>query len=256
MSFEKLLETGWRDHGDHPQQVVQRFSELLDNAAEPAQGIVLGQLIVHVMGEHLGKWQEGLEWMDRLAAKFSTTTLDFDQALSRYRNTFLIALGNFSQLKGLSISDQIRSLAMAATALMAKGQQEWGKKAYLEAKERANEVLGDKDPAHRALAVMGNNISATLEEKPNRSADETDWMIEAAHLGRTHWKLAGSWVQVFWAEYRLAKSYLAAQSSAKARAHFDECSRLFEVEGVGLAADAQKEFRQALQELQGIFITA
>ena len=83
--------------------------------------------------------------------------------------------------------------------------------------------LPEKDPFHRALAVAGNNIAATLEEKSTLSADDRGLMILAAQTGRRHWAIAGTWLETERAEYRLAMSWLKAGDMRQARQHAQNC---------------------------------
>ena len=66
-----------------------------------------------------------------------------------------------------------------------------------------------------SAAVAGNNLAATLEEKPDRDAFETEGMLTAAQGGLHHWKLAGGWMEEERAEYRLARSLLQAGDPSK-----------------------------------------
>ena len=86
--------------------------------------------------------------------------------------------------------------------------------------------LAEADPAHRALAVAGNNIACALEEKPGRSAAERELMILAATTGRIYWQRAGTWLETERAEYRLAMSWLQAGDAAQARKHALACRSL------------------------------
>ena len=67
-----------------------------------------------------------------------------------------------------------------------------------------NQLIGGKEPLvpvdapdfalsaqqHRQLGVDLFNFVWTLLEKPNRTPDEIDTMIHAAHASRHHWSLA------------------------------------------------------------------
>ena len=67
-----------------------------------------------------------------------------------------------------------------------------------------------------ALAVGGNNLAATLEEKQDRDDAETKGMLAAAQGGLTFWKQAGTWLEEERAEYRLTRSLLEADDAAAA----------------------------------------
>jgi hypothetical protein len=50
-----------------------------------------------------------------------------------------------------------------------------------------------------------------------------DLMILAAQVGRKYWEIAGSWLEVERAEYRLSQTYLKANNFAKALEHAQTC---------------------------------
>ncbi len=76
---------------------------------------------------------------------------------------------------------------------------------------------------HRALAITGNGLACTLEEKPDRTADERALMILAAQTARHHWAIAGTWLETERAEYRLANTWLQAGDLVRAREHARAC---------------------------------
>ena len=53
------MQQGWADHGNDPQGVYDRLAEGLALAASPGDLPALAGLIVHVAGEHLGRWADG-----------------------------------------------------------------------------------------------------------------------------------------------------------------------------------------------------
>ena len=90
--------------------------------------------------------------------------------------------------------------------------------------------LADDHPAVRALAVAGNNLAASLEERAERSAAERALMILAAQTGRRYWGRAGTWLEAERAELRLAMTWLAAGDPAQARQHALACLALVEAQ--------------------------
>ena len=103
-------------------------------------------------------------------------------------------------------------------------------------------ALPDTDPYARALAVSGNNLASTLEEKSGRSADERRLMVLAAQTARRYWALAGGWLETERAEYRLAKTWLQAGDVAQARQHAQNCLEII---------DAQDPHAPALERFFG-----
>ena len=107
--------------------------------------------------------------------------------------------------------------------------------------------LPPADPMHRTLAITGNALACTLEERRDRSADERALMILAAKTAREHWAIAGTWLETERAEYRLANTWRQAGDAARARGHAQACldivaandgaalERFFGWEALGLA---------------------
>ena len=75
------------------------------------------------------------------------------------------------------------------------------------------------DPAARALAVTGNNLAMELEQRPDRDAAGTRLMKVAAATARKYWEHVGTWVNVNFAEVRLAHTHLAAAEADVALSH-------------------------------------
>ena len=71
-------------------------------------------------------------------------------------------------------------LATASSALAALGEWKRAIAAYEEALQLAAPGPEPGSPALRALAVGGNNLAASLEEKSDRDAVETRGMVTAA----------------------------------------------------------------------------
>ena len=108
------------------------------------------------------------------------------------------------------------------------------------------QTLPKDDPAVRSMAVTGNNLAFALEEKAILSDGETTLMIQAAQAARKYWELAGTWLHVERAEYRLAKTYLKAGNKMKAREHATECLKLCEAH---LADDFEMTYAREIVEL-------
>ena len=60
---------------------------------------------------------------------------------------------------------------------------------------------------HRQQAVDLFNFTWTLIDKPDRSPDEEDLMIHAAHASRYHWQIAGDAVNYLRGDWQLARVY-------------------------------------------------
>lgn len=222
MDFDTWLSQAWDDHVNVAPAVAERIaSQGLALAANDDQRVALARLAQHVHASHLASWAEGRALLARIAAK-----LESDAARATLHvldASMALGSGLDDPRPGLASSDRVRVGALAASSL---AEHDAARAAALleEALAEADSAdLADTDPAVRAVAVAGNNLAASLEEKPMRSAAERDLMILAARTGRQYWARAGTWLEVERAEYRLAMSWMHAGDLAEARRHAQEC---------------------------------
>lgn len=251
MDFTTFNARAWDDHATDAAAVAARLDEGIALVADEAQLNQLMNLGHHVYGEHLGRWQQGISFIERLAAlPLFVADGSSGQAHRRSVASLRLAAGEPIDDAALVASDCVRVAAMAASAL-AEHDSTRAKQLLQDALDHAQRAgLPDADPMNRALAVAGNNIACALEEKPGRSADERELMILAAQTARHYWAIAGTWLETERAEYRLANTWLQAGDLARAREHAQACleivaandgpalERLFGWEALGLVERA------------------
>ena len=276
MDFDSFMGQAWDDHAADPQGVAARLGDaglaLLAQADPDAQATqlpALATLAHHVYGEHLGQWHEGQALLQMLAALPAAAAPGAAaDALRRCQASLALCAGDADARSGLSAADAIRVGAMAAAGL---GPHDAARASLLlqdAVDATAQTALPAADPALRALAVNGNNLASTLEEKTSRSDEERALMILAAQTARTYWALAGGWLETERAEYRLAMTWLAAGDPARARQHADAClaivsandgaalERFFGWEALALvhrASDDAEGHAQAIAEMDQAF---
>lgn len=231
-SFDTFISQAWRDHAENSDAVAARLPEALSLLEKPEQVAPLARLIVHVEGEHLGRWQEGLELLSRVKESPHSSGPEAEAALRRGSATLTACERGSLPAEGLSASDKARCLAAAAAALSARGQGERAEAFFRSALQAAAKLPKD-DPAQRDLAVTSNNMASILEEKADRAFRDTELMLMAAHAARRHWELAGTWLEVERAEYRLALSFLAAKKPGDARRHAELCLEIAAANNAG-----------------------
>ncbi len=219
MSFENFHKSAWQDHATQAEVVASRLAEGVKLIEKSEQVQQMSQLITHVLGEHLGQWKEGIALLRTLRPQDDESA----KAIARGQAALELASGNSKAAENLSNSDQIRALALAASALSERRDSHAAQVLFSKALQKAEHELDGKDPANRALAVTGNNLACALEERPARTPDETTLMITAAQTARKYWEIAGTWTQVERAEYRLAMSYLKTQNPDQALNHARIC---------------------------------
>lgn len=225
MSFTDFVTHAWDEHASQPAVVAQRLAtEGLTLVAEPAHVAPLAQLMHHVFGEHLGRWDDGLAALQALAAHpVCAAGGPGAQAVQRCRASLALCAGQADTRPQMTTSEAIRVTALAAAAL-AEQRTPRAMQLLQDALTRSDAAqLPADDAAHRALAVAGNNLACTLEEKVERSPEEVELMILAAQTGRRFWAIAGGWLETERAEYRLAMSWLQAGDLVQARQHAQAC---------------------------------
>lgn len=221
--LEKLVNDFWNDHHKNTEEVANKLKENIGlvEKSEDVPGYVA--IVVHTYGGHLGNNGEGIEVLQELEKKF-----EGDKAIARGIATMAYSADDqtlfekYSEVAREEGSD-VRILSVAASNLGGTGQVDKAVVAFERAMDLAPDNLTSENPAARALAVSGNNIACDLEEKENRTERETELMIMAAKGGRKYWEIAGTWLQVERAEYRLAMTYLQAGNLEQALKHARLC---------------------------------
>lgn len=220
--FDTAIGRAWADHADDPRGVAARLPALQRLATEEPQLERWVGLARHLYGVHLGEWDRGT---DALLALRTQSAYREDgtsgAALRRALASLAVAAGGTAH--GFDASEQLRVHAMAAENLVDHDLLRASQQLRLACAQGEREALPDADPAHRTLAAAANAIACTLEEKPDRSADERAAMIDAAQTARRYWGRAGSWLEVERAEYRLAITWTRAGDCAQARTHAQNC---------------------------------
>jgi hypothetical protein len=84
----------------------------------------------------------------------------------------------------------------------------------------------DLQRAHRWFAVEFNNRAWELLERAERSADDTDQMLDLAHAAAVHWQQAGTRINQARAACLLATAYAACELGERAVHFADKCLRL------------------------------
>ena len=59
MDMKEFTGKGWQDHGSDAQGVFDRFPQGLELVESSSDALNLSALVVHVAGEHLGRWDDG-----------------------------------------------------------------------------------------------------------------------------------------------------------------------------------------------------
>lgn len=225
MIFKDYLSKAWNLHATEPQKVLDGFKDNFKIIESDSDVLSMANIIVHVAGEHLGKWGEGLTLLKEL--KQNSLLRDMD---SFNRSIAILNLGAnpdfaFNHYKP---SDQARILAITSSALASQNDLSRAAKYLTMAKEITENELEKEDPANKSLGITGWNLACALEEKENLTKEEIDLMKLSAHVSRKFWEIAGTWKEVERGEYRLANTYLKAGEPDQALIHAKNCVAIVE----------------------------
>lgn len=226
-TFKEYLANAWSTHETDSKKIADEF-KLNFNLMDSEDDVMsMAALIVHVCGEHLGNWEQGIDLLKKL--KNNAPIKDKEQ-MKRY--VAILNLGNNPNIsiEEFSPSDQIRIYSGTSSALANLGGLKNAEKLFDKAAGLAVS-LTKEDPANKALAIAGNNIAGTLEEKTERKPHEVEFMIRAATTARKYWEIAGTWMEVERAEYRLSQSYLKAGEFSKSLEHAEKCLAIINENG-------------------------
>jgi hypothetical protein len=250
MNLDELVAKGWQDHAADPEGVLERLRGGVALVREPKDIPAISALIVHVSGEHLGRWNDGvalLEELERLPL-FDRTTAE-GKAVARGQAVLHRCAGRPDEAErclealsaptggdpagqgGVPPSERIRVLAVAASALVGQKRLAEGARDFEEAVSLASYGPTSGDPAARSLAVTGHNLACELENRPALAPEEKELMLRAAFISRDFWAIAGGWMQAERAEYRLAMSHIKAGDPVTALAHARRCLAVVEENG-------------------------
>lgn len=223
MEFEEFIRTAWAEHADEPDDVAERLALSLDRVEKPAHVAPFAGIVTHVFGEHLARFDDGVELLESMrrlpACHGQAEALGI---VSRSVAALRYASGEERALDVLAPQDRISVLANASGAIL--GRLDFGRAiaAYDQALTLAIKHRAEAR-AQRSLAVAGNNLAASLEEKADRSVSETEGMLRAAEAALKYWVLAGTWLETERAEYRLTRSLLQAGQAGVAIEHAQRC---------------------------------
>ena len=222
VDFNTWLDKAWTDHADDTAGVAARLRADGPVLAQSADDVAaLARIAQHVYGEHLGQYDAGRALLARLASHpqgggAAPTLRVLDASL-------LLSAGGTDPRPGLEVPERIRVTAVAAGNLAERDARRAAALLQEAVADAEAAGLADADPACRALAVTGNNMACALAEKAPRSDDERALMVFAARTARLYWARAGTWLETERAEYRLARTLLAAGDPAEARRHAQAC---------------------------------
>lgn len=226
MDLKTFIDTAWAEHGENPETVADRLPQALPMVETVLEVRQAAALVVHVFGEHLARWPEGIALLNELGKRPAATESEGQRALQRSHAVLALGEKPGVDLKHLPLEDQVAVLATASSLHLTRGGLKEAIGCFRLAVESAPGEFDTGSPAPRALAIAGNNLACGLEELADRDTEDTNVMLLAARTALTWWAVAGGWMETEQAEYRMARSLLQAGQAAAALEHARNCQRI------------------------------
>ncbi len=222
-AFDAFLARAWADHATRGDAVARRLRTRTPPPQSPTQLSALSRFVVHLLGEHLGRFDDA-RW--RLAA-LRTHALADDSVQSDLRvgeATLNLGQGDDEAAKRLNAAEIVRAESGAATLCLGRGQLERALHFIGSAAARLAALPDAELQDHRPLAVACNNMAWELQALGDkRSPPQTQAMLRIAAASREHWSRAGTWLHIERAEYCLALTHLSAGLFDDAWRHAGQC---------------------------------
>ena len=222
-AFDSFLERAWVDHATRSDAVALRLRLRTPPPQTALQLSALSRLVVHLLGEHLGRFDDA-RW--RLAALRTHALADgsVQSDLRVGEATLNLGQGDDDAAKRLSAAEIVRAESGAATLCLGRGQLERALH-FVDSAAARIAALPDAQPQdHRPLAVACNNMAWELQAQGHqRSPAQTQAMLRIAAASREHWSRAGTWLHIERAEYCLALTHLSAGLFDDAWRHAGQC---------------------------------
>jgi hypothetical protein len=222
-AFDTFLRRAWADHATRADAVARRLRTRTPPPQSSAQLSALARFVVHLLGEHLGRFDDA-RW--RLDALRSHPLAD-DSVQSELRvgaATLNLSQGDDGAALRLGAAELVRAESGAATVCLGRGQLERALHFIASAAARIAALPHAQPLDHRPLAVACNNMAWELQALDDqRSPAQTQAMLRIAAASREHWSRAGTWLHIERAEYCLALTHLSAGLFDDAWRHAGQC---------------------------------
>jgi hypothetical protein len=223
VDFDAFVAQAWADHADDPAGVAARLRTDTPPPTAPAQLEALIRLTVHVLGEHLGAFDDA-RWRLSALATHEHAGAGVQSALRASLAAIDLAETGRASLVGFTDAEVVRALCSAAAICVGQGRSAAGLDFIAAARRRLAQMPTATPADHRPLAANCHNMAWVLHDRgAARSSADTAAMLDLAAASRAHWEKAGTWLEVERAEYDLARMHLAAGQADTALRHAAQC---------------------------------
>ncbi len=233
--FDDFVELAWSEHAEHTEAVAERLRGAIVMPRTGEQVAALARLIVHVFGEHLGRFDQGRGLLHQLGQHAAAAGHVIAGSALRVGIASLAMTersdpaSRDAALAGLrSPEEAVRALATAAAACLGREKLARCRSLFADARASAAGTSATDQAVQRALAVTANNMAWALHDRAERSPEQKAATLDAAAASSEHWAVAGSWLEAECAEHALACCHVAAASPTQGLVHALQCLAICE----------------------------
>ena len=127
MTMTAFVDAAWQDHADRPEEVADRLAGVLPQVQTAADILPVARLVTHVFGEHLARWNAGVDLLVSLRElPCGRGDPEIARAIERNIAGLRYAGGADAALAYLSAEDRIAALSIAGSALA--GRQDFAER--------------------------------------------------------------------------------------------------------------------------------
>ena len=222
-AFDSFLSRAWADHATRSDAVARRLRLRTPPPQQPEHLSALVRLVVNLLGEHLGRFDDARWRLDALRTHpLADEAVQSDLRVAHA--TLDIAQARPGAMKRLNALEIVRAESAAAAMTLGRGRLERALDLIASATQRLAARPDAAPQDYRPLAVACNNMAWELEELgAERSEAQTQAMLQIAAASREHWSRAGTWLHIERAEYCLAFTHLSAGLHDQAWLHAAQC---------------------------------
>ena len=201
---ESLIQD-WQAHTKQPTAVAARLRERLTLPMGAQDLVELAALVTHVFGEHLGDWEAGMGYLDRLADAHDDAPADARRRIDRQRAVLEKSQDLQASLDRFDANDRLYITALALPAITLQQSVAEAEAAFAEAMHLL--ASGDCHEHRRLFGIVTANLVCDLLERTALSAGRRRLLILLAEKSHAIWLQDGDETDREKAAFRLMQCY-------------------------------------------------
>lgn len=169
--FDVYVADAWKNLPGGIQDVEASLPGALALIADGDEIPELVRLAMHVLGERLGRWEDGVKYLLKIEGlPQHEANSEGGRAVNRALACLELASGLKTSLRGYNASDQIRILSACSVILSSHKKSERAWQMIGEIQQLFSTAgLPPDDPAHGELVICADRMARNLKEKPWRT---------------------------------------------------------------------------------------